>query len=132
METSIEFLLYLVALARILVVFLRIHRKSKRKRQAKACDRSGQPVVYRTLAKTADEWLSRIHFILLQLDRLLLTAVYCNRREVQRQHLKDPFSRCEICKNFGIQIELTMTGQSRTTTSRSKELCTWNCVCVVK
>ena len=25
-----------------------------------------------------------------------------------------------------------MTGQSRTTTSRRKELCTWNCVCVVK
>ena len=30
------------------------------------------------------------------------------------------------------QIELTMTGQSRTTTSRRKELCTWNCVYVVK
>ena len=25
-----------------------------------------------------------------------------------------------------------MTGQSRTTTSRRKALCTWNCVCVVK
>ena len=35
-------------------------------------------------------------------------------------------------QEFGIQIELTMTGQSRTTTSRRKELCTWNCVCVVK
>ena len=69
METSIEFFLYLVAMARILVVFLRIHRKSRRKRQAKACVRSGQPVVYRTLAKTSDEWLSRIHFIFLQLDR---------------------------------------------------------------
>ena len=67
---------------RILVVFLRIHRQSRRKRQAKACGRSGQPVVYRTLAKTSDEWLSRIHFILLQQDRLQLTAVYCNRREV--------------------------------------------------
>ena len=53
METSIEFFLYLVATARILVVFPRIHRKSRRKRQAKACDRSGQPVVYRTLAKTS-------------------------------------------------------------------------------
>ena len=81
METSIEFFLSLVAMARILVVFLRIHRKSRRKRQAKACDRSVQPVVYRTLAKTSDEWLSRIRFIL---------------------------------------IELTMTGQSRTTTSRRK------------
>ena len=33
---------------------------------------------------------------------------------------------------FGIQVELTMTGQSRTTTSRRKELCIWNSVCVVK
>ena len=61
MEIVVEFFLYLVAMARILVVFLRIHRKSRRKRQAKACDRSGQPVVYRTLSKTSDEWLSRIH-----------------------------------------------------------------------
>ena len=32
-------------------------------RQAKACDRSGQHVVYGTLAKTSDEWLSRIRSI---------------------------------------------------------------------
>ena len=32
--------------------FIIIHRKSRRKRQAKACDLSGQPVVYRSLAKT--------------------------------------------------------------------------------
>ena len=38
--------------------------------------------VYRTLAKTSDEWLSRIHSILLQIDRLQLTAVYCDRRRV--------------------------------------------------
>ena len=35
-------------------------------------------------------------------------------------------------QEFGIQYELTITGQSRSTTSRRKELCTWNCVCVVK
>ena len=35
-------------------------------------------------------------------------------------------------QEFDIQFELTMAGQSRTTTSRRKELCTWNCVCVVK
>ena len=28
------------------------------------------------------KWLSRIQFILLQMDRLQLTTVYCNRREV--------------------------------------------------
>ena len=90
METSFEFFLYLVAMARILVVFSRIHRKSRRKRQAKACDRSVKPVVYRTLAKTSDDWLSRIHFILLQLDRLQLTAVYCNRRVCKYTTSKKP------------------------------------------
>ena len=63
-------------------VFTRIHRKSRRKMHAKVLDRTVQPVVYRTLAKTSDERLSRIHFILLQLDRLQLTSVFCNRRGV--------------------------------------------------
>ena len=44
---------------------------------------------------------------------------------------KDPFSRWNM-QEFGIQTEWTMTGQSRTTTSRRKELCSWYCVCVVK
>ena len=44
METSIEFFLYLVAMARILVVFLRIHRKSKgRGKQRLVIDR-GNPL----------------------------------------------------------------------------------------
>ena len=78
MEIVVEFFLHLVAMERILVVFLRIQRKSTKEDY----DRTGRPVVYRSLAKTSDEWLSRIHSILLQLDRLQLTAVYCNRREV--------------------------------------------------
>ena len=52
------------------MVFLRIQRKS-----TKEDDRTGRPVVYRSLAKTSDEWLSGIHSILLQMDRLQLTAV---------------------------------------------------------
>ena len=44
--TGIEFFLHLVAMERILVVFLRNQRKSRKKRQAKACDRTEQPVVY--------------------------------------------------------------------------------------
>ena len=75
MEVGIEFVLYMVGMARLLVVFLRIQRKSRKRRQAKVCDRTGQPVVYKTLAKTSDKWLSRIHSILLlQIDRLQLTA----------------------------------------------------------
>ena len=100
--------------------------------QAKVCDRTVQPGVYRTLSKTSDKWLSRTHSILLQIDRLQLTAVYCNRREVWRQHLKRPVFAMWNMQEFGIQIELTMTGHNRTTTSRRKELFTWYCVCVVK
>ena len=59
-----------------------LQKVKKRRGKQKACDLSEQPVVHRTLAKTSDEWLSRIHFILLQLDRLQLTAVYCTQREV--------------------------------------------------
>ena len=51
----------LLAMERILVVFLRIQRKSIKEVHAKVYDRTGQPVVYRTLAKTSDEWLSRLH-----------------------------------------------------------------------
>ena len=45
---------------------------------------------------------------------------------------KDPLFVMRNMEEFGIQIEWTMTGHSRTTTSRRKELCTWCCVCVVK
>ena len=41
MELGIEFLLYLVAVARFLVVCLRIQRKSRKMRHAKACDLIG-------------------------------------------------------------------------------------------
>ena len=103
MEIGIEFFLYLVVMARFLVVFVRIQRKSRKKRQAKACDWSGQHVIYRTLSKTSEEWLPRIHPILLQIDRLQLTAVYCNRR-CKDNTSNDPFSRCEICKNLGYSL----------------------------
>ena len=73
MEIVVEFFLHLVAMERILVVFLRFQRKSTKEDY----DRTVRPVVYRSLAKT-----SRIHSILLQIDRLQLTAVYCIRREV--------------------------------------------------
>ena len=76
MEIVVEFFLHLVAMERILVVFLRIQRKSIKE----DCDRTGRLVVYRSLAKTSDEWLSRIHSISLQIERLQLTPVYCNRR----------------------------------------------------
>ena len=48
---------------RILVVFPIIQRESRKRRQARICDRTGQPVVHRTLGKTSDKWLSSIHSI---------------------------------------------------------------------
>ena len=54
MEVGIEFVLYLVGMARLLVVFLKKIRKS-RKRQAKSWERSGWPFVYSTLAKTSED-----------------------------------------------------------------------------
>ena len=86
MEIVVEFFLHLVAMERILVVFLRIQRKSTKEDY----DRTERPVVYRSLEKTSDEWLSRIHSFLLHIDRLQLTAVYCNRWWVWREHLKRP------------------------------------------
>ena len=59
------------------MVFLRIQRKSTKGDY----DRTGQPVVCRSSGKTSDERLSRT-YSLSQIDRLELTAVYCNRRGV--------------------------------------------------
>ena len=53
MEIVVKFFLHLVAIERILVVFLRIQRKSTK-----------EDVVYRSLAKTSNKWLSRIHSML--------------------------------------------------------------------
>ena len=53
LEVGIEFVLYMVEMARLLVVFLKF-RKS-RKRQAKSRERTGRPVVNSTLAKTSED-----------------------------------------------------------------------------
>ena len=65
MEIVVEFFLHMVAKEWNLVVFIRIQWKPMKRMHAKVYDRTGQPVVYRTLAKTSDERLSRIYFIVL-------------------------------------------------------------------
>ena len=88
--------------------------------------------------KTLRRRLSRIQFFLLPLDRLQLTAVYCNRRVVWRQHLKWPVFAMEKCAiigyrwNWQSQNTIWLQVHNWTTKSRRKELCTWHCVCVVK
>ena len=49
---------------------------------------TGRPVIDSTLAQTSEDGFQIIQFILLQKDRLQLTAVFCNRRGVYMQHLK--------------------------------------------
>ena len=61
-----------------------------------------QPVVYRTLTKTSDEWLSRIHSILWRIDRSFAAdgGLPVTDGRCEDNALKDPFSRCEKCKNL--------------------------------
>ena len=59
---------------------LKQFRKS-RKRQAKSWDRTERPVVNGALPKPQTNGFQEF-ILLLQINRLQLTAVYCNRREV--------------------------------------------------
>ena len=91
METGIEFLFHLVAMERILVVFLRINSKKVNERgcmQRFTIER-GDPFFYRSLAKTSDEWHSRIHSIFVT-DRRRSTVT---DGECKDNTSKDPFSR---------------------------------------
>ena len=98
MAVGTEFIFYMVELARLMVVFLKFRKSGKN--QEKSWERTGRPVVEHPLAKTLRRWLSRIQFILLQVDRLQLTVVY---------HLKWPvFAMCNK-QQLWLQSELTMT-----------------------
>ena len=74
--------------------------------QAKVCDRTEQPVVHRALAKTSDEWFSRIHSNMLQANRSQLTVVCCNRRRVQKQHLKQHVFAVWISTKNHVQVKI--------------------------
>ena len=59
-----------------------------------------------------------------RLEYLFITAV---KTTPQKTH----FAMWNM-QEFGIQIELTMTGHNWTATSRKTELCIWYCICMVK
>ena len=61
--------------------------------------------------------LSWIQFFL-QMDRLQLTAVYCNRRVLQTQHLKWHVFAVRKCAVNGYRKELTITAYSLTTSAQ--------------
>ena len=88
----IEFFLQLVAAEWILVVFTIIQRKSINEDARKGLRSNGATRCLQIFGENlrhvscsiwqeSSKILSRIYSILLQIDRLLLTAVYCNRRE---------------------------------------------------
>ena len=56
------------------------------------------------------------------MDRLQLTAVYCNRRGCKHNTSNDPFSRCKCAVN-GYRKELTITTYSLTTSAQLDLIC---------
>ena len=76
---------------------------------AKIYDRTGQPVVFDLWVKPQTNGFHEfvlLFSILLHIDRLQLTSVYCNRRECKNNTSKDPFSQCENLQNLqGIHIQ---------------------------
>ena len=76
MEVGIEFVLYMLRMARLPVVFF-LEKSGSQGRGKQSLGKERE-----RLGENLRGWLSRIHSILLQIHRLQLTAVYCNRGEV--------------------------------------------------
>ena len=79
------------------MVFIRIQRKSLKRMHAKVYDRTEEPVVFDLWVKPQTNGFHEfilLFSILLQIDRLQLTAVCCNGREV----VKALFSLSQITK----------------------------------
>ena len=96
------FLQQLVAMERFLVEFTTISKKNHKwayvhSDMIKRCG---------PLSAVFGKNLRRATFILflLQLDRLPLTAVCCNRRWVYRQHLTSPIFQCESPQGIPVQV----------------------------
>ena len=76
---------------------------------AKRYDRTVKPVVFRLWIKPQTNGFTKLFLlfsVLLPLDRLQLTAVYCNRRGVQRQHLKRPVCSVNLFKEFAYRSKI--------------------------
>ena len=132
MDTGIKFFFHLVAMERILVVFLRIQRKSMKEDASKGLRSNGATRCLQNFGKNLRQmaFMNSLCFVTdrsFTADGGLLYPTGCVKTTPQKTRFRD-----ENMQEFGIQIEWTMTGHSRTTTSRRKELCTWCCVCVVK
>ena len=82
----------------------------------------GKPVVFGLRIKPQTNGFHDFS-VLLQIDRLQLTAVYCNRRECKDNTSRDPFSQCELYKEFAYRSKLSkwFQRQELKLTTRSTE-----------
>ena len=104
----IEFFLQLVAMERFLVeliiIQMKVHTMSI---HAKRHDRTGRPVVCRLWIRPQTCDFHIFFFILLQLDRLQLTAVCCNRWWVCKENTwQDHFRSVNLYKEFAYRLEI--------------------------
>ena len=61
----------------------------------------GRPVIDITLAKTSEDGIQEFNLVLLQMDRLQLTAVYCIRRGgVKTTPQMTRFRDVKVCNNL--------------------------------
>ena len=101
MAVGIEFVLYMAEMARFLVVFFKF-RKS-RKWQAKVWRMNEETRYWQYFCENLRRWLSRIQFCYRWIGesrrRSTVTDGMCRDNTS-----KDPFSRCEKCKNSGYRL----------------------------
>ena len=127
-ETGIEFFLHLMAMERILVIFLRIQRKSTQEDASKGFRSNGATRCLQNFGENLRRMAFTNSFCFVTDRSFTADGGVTDGRCKGNKHLKRHVFALRDMQEFGIQIELTMTGHSRTTTSRRKELCTWCCV----
>ena len=89
---------------------------------------NGETRCWQYFGKDLRRWLSRIQFILLQMDRLQVTSVYCNRRCVKTT---PQMTRLRDVQQAIIMATVWIDGDKIKSDYNIKKK-TWNCVCVVK
>ena len=95
---------------------------------AKIHDRTGQPVLFDLWVKPQTSGFHEfilLFSILLQTDRLQLTAVYCDRRVCKDNTSKDPFSQCEELQGIHIQLKNEYVGMTQCRTTSTKTCLMW-------
>ena len=112
----------LPAMARILVVFLRIQRKVKKEVASKGLRSKSATRCWQNFGSYLRQMAFKNLFYFVT-DRsftadggLVIDGVCKDNTS------KYPFSRCELCKNLGYRLSRRWLGHRRTTTSRRKEL----------